>query len=209
MSAHTPSTPQAATHTDPPRIAWRKAMRDRVLIEAHSLASLAGWDKVRVSEIAFRAGVSRPSIYSEFGNKAGIGRALVEQEADLFLLGLGTVLDTAENEGVEAVLTAGVTYALSEAARNPLIRAVTAAARGTTDSLLPYLSTRPDPVFTKARNLLAARLERTAPEVPAEKRKQVADVAVRLTVSHIILPATESAPTSVIVARAATAMLRT
>ncbi|MGW1863188.1 TetR family transcriptional regulator [Streptomyces collinus] len=193
---------------DPPRVAWRKQMRARVLQEAWQLASEAGWDRVRVADLAQRAEVSRPSIYAEFGDRAGIGTALVRRETERFLLGVAEVL-AAHRDSVPAALEAGVHHALAEAARNPFIRAVVTAARGGTDALLPFLTSRPEPVFSQAWRLVAAWLGEVVPEAPQGRRDEAADIVVRLAVSHMLLPGPDLGEASSRVARAASAVLGT
>ncbi|URN11139.1 TetR/AcrR family transcriptional regulator [Streptomyces radiopugnans] len=95
-------------------MAWRKQMRERVLAEARALTAEGGWDRVRVADLALRAEVSRPSIYKEFGDRAGIGQALVRLETEAFLLGLAAVLDE-HRDDVAAALEAAVAHALAEA----------------------------------------------------------------------------------------------
>ncbi|MFD0319183.1 TetR family transcriptional regulator [Streptomyces flavalbus] len=193
---------------DPPRVAWRRQMRERVLAEARALAAEGGWDRVRVADLALRAEVSRPSIYKEFGDRAGIGRALVQRETEAFLLGLAAVLDRRRDD-VGAAVEAGVAHALAEAGDNPFIDAVLGAARGGTDALLPFLTSRPEPVFSNARHLLADWLGEVAPGAPADRREEAADLAVRLTLSHMLLPSPRPAETPARVARAVRAVLGT
>ncbi|MFE9018052.1 TetR family transcriptional regulator [Streptomyces sp. NPDC007808] len=171
----------------PPRLAWRIQMRERVLEEAWTLAAQNGWDRVRVADLAERAEVSRPSIYKEFGDRAGVGRALVERETERFLTRLAAVLD-ADRDGFADALRKGVAHTLDEGSRNPFIRAVLTAARGGTDALLPFLTSRPDPVFSSARDLLSAWLTDAVPDVDRRQREEAADLAVRLTLSHMLLP---------------------
>lgn len=189
-------------------MAWRKEMRARVLHEAWQLASEAGWDRVRVADLAQRAEVSRPSIYAEFGDRAGIGTALVRRETERFLLGVAEVL-AAHRGSVSAALEAGVRHTLAEAARNPFIRAVVTAARGGTDALLPFLTSRPEPVFSQARHLVAAWLGEVVPQAPEGRRDEAADIVVRLAVSHMLLPGPDLGEASSRVARAAGAVLGT
>ncbi|MFI8165455.1 TetR family transcriptional regulator [Streptomyces sp. NPDC086081] len=191
---------------DPPRVAWRKSMRERVLREAWLLAAEAGWDRVRVADLAQRAEVSRPSVYAEFGDRAGIGRALVHRETERFLLGVGAVLDGARDD-IFAAVTAGVAHALAEAERSPFIAAVVTAARGGTDALLPFLTSRPDPVFSEARRLVAAWLETAAAGVPPARRAEAADVVVRLTISHMLQPSADPSAVPERVARVTCAVL--
>ncbi|MFG2310865.1 TetR family transcriptional regulator [Streptomyces sp. NPDC048566] len=191
---------------DPPRIAWRRQMRERVVEEAWQLAAREGWDRVRVADIAVRAEVSRPSIYAEFGDRAGIGAALVLRETDRFLLEVSRVLD-ARRDDVAAALQAGVGHVLAEAGQNPLVRAVVGAARGGTDGLLPFLASRPEPVFSRARELVEAWLADRTPDVPARLRRDAADLLVRLTISHLLLPSGDPGATPARVAGAACAVL--
>ncbi|MER8010280.1 TetR family transcriptional regulator [Streptomyces sp. NPDC094149] len=205
MRENRPSFPPGP-RPDPPRVAWRKQMRERVLQEARALAAEGGWDRVRVADLALRADVSRPSIYKEFGDRAGVGQALVLRETEEFLLGLAAVLDERRDD-LAAALRAGVAHALAEAGTNPFIGAVLTAARGGTDALLPFLTSRPEPVFTSAWELLAHWLGEVAPGVVPERRGEAADLAVRLTISHMLLPSplTPDAPERV--SRAACAVL--
>ncbi|MGW1591314.1 TetR family transcriptional regulator [Streptomyces sp. NPDC002386] len=205
MRNHRPPVPPGP-RPDPPRVAWRRQMRERVLAEARALAAESGWDRVRVADLALRAEVSRPSIYKEFGDRAGIGRALVLRETEEFLTGLAAVLDEHRDE-LAVALRAAVAHALAEAGGNPFIGAVLTAARGGTDALLPFLTSRPEPVFTSAWHLLAQWLGGVAPGVPEERRVEAADLAVRLTLSHMLLPAPPTADAPERVARAACAVL--
>lgn len=196
----------AAAPPDPPRVAWRKQMRERVLDEARALACSGGWDRVTLAELAVRAQVSRPSVYKEFGDRAGVGEALVRREADRFLVGVGAALES-RPDSVSAAFEAGVRYALAEAAANPLIGAVLNAARGGSDALLPFLTARYEPVFSGAQVLLLAWLSERFPGTPRERLTEATDLVVRMTISHVVLPGEEPALIPQRLARAAVAVL--
>ena len=187
-------------------MAWRKQMRERVLAEARALASAKGWDAVRVADLAERAEVSRPWIYKEFGDRAGIGAALVQRESEDFLTGVAAALDQ-HPDSVAAAVEAGVRHALAEAARNPFIQAVVTAARGGTDALLPFLTARPEPVFTLAGHLLRAWLTERLPTWDEQRLEEAGDLVVRLTLSHMLLPAPDAQCTPERIARAVVAVL--
>ncbi|MEU7006394.1 TetR family transcriptional regulator [Streptomyces sp. NPDC046332] len=175
---------------DPPRIAWRKQMRASVLDAAHDLTCEAGWDQVSLSAVAARAQVSRPSVYREFGSRADLGRALVVRETRQFLAGVADAFYPGLPEP-QACLEAAILYVLEEADNRPVIRAVIAAARHGSDSLLPYLTARADPVFDAGQSLVQEWLGARYPEQQTETLEMTADVIVRMTISHLILPATE------------------
>ncbi|MGW1869129.1 TetR/AcrR family transcriptional regulator [Streptomyces mauvecolor] len=59
-----------------------------------ALSALAGlpWSGVRMVDVASAAGVSRQTLYNEFGSKDGLARALVRREADVYLRGVDRAL---------------------------------------------------------------------------------------------------------------------
>ncbi|MFE4703266.1 TetR family transcriptional regulator [Streptomyces sp. NPDC056738] len=181
-------------------------MRQRVLDEAWALAAENGWDRVRVADLAQRADVSRPSIYAEFGDRAGVGHALVHRESDRFLTGLGDVLERHRTH-VGFALQAGVGHVLAEAERDPFIKAVLSAARGGTDALLPFLTSRPEPILTAAWTLVSTWLDDVLPQVEEGRRAEAADLLVRLSISHMLLPLPEPGTAPARLARAACAVL--
>ncbi len=162
-------------------------MRQRVLDAARDLTCDSGWDGVSLSAVAAAAEVSRPSVYKEFGNRAGLGRALVVRETQAFLDSVAAVLRPGLPD-TRAALEAAIHFVLTEAHRNPLVRAVVLAAREGSDSLLPYLTARADPVFDAARNLLRAWLAERFPDQDQVLVDVAADIAVRMTLSHLVLP---------------------
>ncbi|MFJ3833675.1 TetR family transcriptional regulator [Streptomyces sp. NPDC090046] len=203
---------EAATFTggpvpDPPRVAWRKQMRQRVLDAARDLTCEAGWDQVSLSAVAARAEVSRPSVYKEFGNRAGLGRALVILETQQFLAGVADALYPGVPDS-HACLRAAILYVLQEADNQPLIRAVITAARKGSDSLLPYLTARADPIFDAGQTLVQGWLATRYPEQHTDSLQMAADVIVRMTISHLILPADEQHLTAERLATAALKLLQ-
>ena len=102
---------------------FREHMRAAVLEAAHDLIVDRGWDRVRMGEVAHRAGVSRAALYKEFGDKAGLGEALVLREASRFLEGIQKALEAHIGDAKRGI-AAAVDYTLIEAERSPLLKAV-------------------------------------------------------------------------------------
>ncbi len=171
----------------PPREAWRRRMRDDVLDAARTMAAEKGWDSVSLSQVAARAEVSRPTVYKEFGSRGGLTQALVHREAERFLLGVDRALQQPAPTAADA-LAAAVLYALREARDNALVASVVKAARDGTDSLLPYLTARSEPVVTGARLMVRGWCETRFQQFDVARTDQAADVIVRLTLSHVVLP---------------------
>ncbi|MFI6641382.1 TetR/AcrR family transcriptional regulator [Streptomyces sp. NPDC050504] len=66
--------------------------RESLLDAALTALQHLPWSRVRMVDVASAAGVSRQTLYNEFGSKDGLARALVRREADLYLYGVERVL---------------------------------------------------------------------------------------------------------------------
>lgn len=165
----------------------RSLLRERILAAAYQLVAANGWDAVRVLDVATAAGVSRQTIYNEFTNKAALGEAMVVRETELFVAGVTAELDKYPEDLGQAI-KAALGFTLRKANRNPLLKAILTSARGSSDDLLPLLTTRSEPVLVAASQVLEDYLVRHQPHVEKEKIVATADAAARLTVSYIVLP---------------------
>ncbi|MDQ0994631.1 TetR family transcriptional regulator [Streptomyces sp. V3I7] len=165
----------------------RSLLREQVLDAAYHLVAANGWGMLRMAALARAAGVSRQTLYNEFGTKEAIGTALVQRELEGFLVGIQGELD-ANRDDLREAAAAGVAYTLRQSMDNPLIKAILLAARGGDDELLAYLTTRPEPVFVTAMAMLDAYVIEAWPDVDAESRGLAVETIVRLTVSHIVQP---------------------
>ncbi|MFH9128214.1 TetR/AcrR family transcriptional regulator [Streptomyces griseoaurantiacus] len=98
------------------------AARESLLDAAFAASTSRPWSAVRMVDVAAAAGVSRQTLYNEFGSKEGLSRALVRREADAYLVGVERVL-AAPAEGRER-LAALAEWTVSAARNNPLVRAL-------------------------------------------------------------------------------------
>jgi AcrR family transcriptional regulator len=173
------------------RDSYRQHLRDRVLEVAHELVVAKGWEKVRVGEIAELAGTSRAMLYKEFGDKQGLGDALVLREAQRFLDGIRAELGKHDGDAAGG-LAAAVQYTLREAARSPLLKAVLISHREApfaeaSKGMLPLLTTSFS-ILEVASAALAGWFGEQFPELDTEDVADATDALVRLTVSHLALP---------------------
>jgi AcrR family transcriptional regulator len=155
------------------------------LLDAATDAALAGdWRRARMADVAAAAGVSRQTLYYEFGSKDGLAEALALREAQRYIDGAQAARAGHEGSPAEAI-GAATEWTLTEAAANPLLKAVlTDDASG----LLPFLTTRSDAILSAATEHLAGYLSGSWPDLPADEVRLVAEVVTRLTVSHLVLP---------------------
>ena len=194
--------------TEPVRMSFRRHVREQVLRATRELTIEKGWDQVRMSEVAESVGVSRPTLYKEFGDKQGLGDALVVSEGQRFLEGIRAVL--AEHVGdVQGGITAAVQFTLCEAEDSPLLKAVLTSNpsgndRGGSSStgVLPLLPTSASLLQLCSAALITWFNDHFADLDPKDVQ-DVADVLVRLTVSHVVLPAADIATTGERISRVA------
>lgn len=165
----------------------RQHLRDAIIEAGRDLAIDRDWDAVRMADVAARVGVSRQTLYNEFTNKAGLGEAIAHREIDRFVDGVRDAL-FAHGGDTRAAVHAAVTFVLSQAAADPLIKAVLTSARGGADTLLPYLTTRSDLALAAATAVVSEWAEAHLPGTSPEDIAVGAESIARLVVSHIVLP---------------------
>lgn len=180
---------------EPLRLSFRRQLREQALQAAHALTVERGWAQVRMGEVAARTGVSRPTLYKEFGDKQGLGEALILGETERFLTGIAGVLEQHATD-IAAGILAAVEFVLSEAEASPLLRGILTSARAGDDDLLPLLTTRSAPVLTAATQTLVSWFGSQFPELDSDDLADSADALARLAVSHLVLPAEDRSRTA-------------
>ncbi|WP_217239461.1 TetR/AcrR family transcriptional regulator [Streptomyces sp. AC555_RSS877] len=98
------------------------AARESLLDAAYTALARRPWSAVRMVDVAAAAGVSRQTLYNEFGSKEGLARALVRREADGYLVGIERAL-TSTGDARDR-LTATAEWTASTARDNVLVRAM-------------------------------------------------------------------------------------
>ena len=158
--------------------------REALLDAAADAATGGEWARARMADVARAAGVSRQTLYYEFGSKDGLAQALALREAERYMQGAEAARIGHEGTPAEA-LGAATEWTLREAAGNPLLKAVLTDDAG---GLLPFLTTRAELILDAAVERTTAYLSGHWPHLPADEVRLVADVVTRLTVSHVVLP---------------------
>ncbi|WP_307026084.1 TetR/AcrR family transcriptional regulator [Streptomyces canus] len=98
------------------------AARESLLDAAYTALARRPWSTVRMVDVAAAAGVSRQTLYNEFGSKEGLARALVRREADSYLAGVERALAT--HSDARDRLTATAEWTAATAKDNALVRAL-------------------------------------------------------------------------------------
>jgi AcrR family transcriptional regulator len=154
----------------------------RILDAAFACFGDQGLSRTTMEDVAKRAGITRQTVYRYFPSKDHLVMALVLREEDRFID--GTRRAFAREGSLEDALYHGTLYCLRFAREHPLLDQLL---RSDAASLLPYLTTRAGPLIKRAREAFLQEVGRKA-WVRANVSEQVADLAVRMTLSYALTP---------------------
>lgn len=157
------------------------------------------WGAISMAEVASAAGVSRQTLYKEFGSRNDFAQAFVLREADRFLAAVEQAL-AAHLDDPGTALAAALEVFLRAAADEPFVRTITSGAQGA-DELLPLLTIQGEPLFVHATDRLSTFMVAGWPEVDDRDARLLADCVVRLAVSYAASPAAEPGTTAADTAR--------
>lgn len=172
--------------------AARALLRDTLFDAANELLESQSWSQVRMADIAQVAGVSRQTLYKEFGSREGFAQAFILREAEQFLAGVEEAV-AAHADSPRAALQAALEVFLKTASEEPLIVSIVSGEAG--DGLLPLVTNQAGPVLGFATDRLATFLGQTWSHVPESSVRLIAENMVRLGISHAASPTASSAQT--------------
>jgi AcrR family transcriptional regulator len=181
--------------TPPFRETVRTLLRDRLLDAAGAAFREEGWRRLTMAKIADRAGVSRQTVYNEFGTKQQLAEQMIMRELDTFLAIVRERFE-AQTELVPAVRSA-VEGALVTAERNPLLRSVLESDQTGDAELLPFIVQSQwlvDRATAFLIDLVAGRFSDLA--IPVDRLAVALESVVRLVLSHITRPSSTPARTA-------------
>ncbi|MFE0193478.1 TetR/AcrR family transcriptional regulator [Streptomyces sp. NPDC058989] len=199
------------------------AARESLLDAAYTALLARAWTAVRMVDVAAAAGVSRQTLYNEFGSKEGLARALVRRETDGYLAGVARALarggtpDAGTRADAAARMAAVATWTLRTARVNPLVKAALtgcwgdrlpapAADPAPTGSARPGVPAQrgapsaegplPEPaeLVGRLRDQAVAVLEPGWPEEERAALGAACETAARLTLSCVVAPAAGAGP---------------
>lgn len=164
----------------------RMLLRETVLRAAHDLLTERDWSAVTMAEVARAAGVSRQTVYNEFGTRAELAQAYASWAGDQLLDEVERCVAEHRDDLLDA-LVAAFTVFLDLGAGHPLIRSL-ADRDGSGELAAALMSGRTSLVIEGASVRVVEIITRTWPALPAASVTVVAEVLVRLAVSHLLHP---------------------
>ncbi len=173
-------------------VAAKQLLRETLLDAVDALLDERPWAKISMGDVAKRAGVSRQTLYNEFGGRREFAEALLTREAERLMAGAELQI-AAHPDDPRAAIAGALRVFLEAAADNRLVKSMVG--EESDDGLLALVTTR-DAVLSSATARLAALLQRTWPGLAAPDARRVTEVVVRLGISHATLPTGSAAATA-------------
>ena len=165
--------------------ASRKALRELVLISLDELLAERPWSDITMTHIARHAGVSRQTLYNEFGSRDAFVAAYVLWASDQFLDEVERTV-AAHRDSFEHALAAALEHILTLASEHPLVRGLEATTGERGLLALVEGATGRALLMTTTRRLVNI-IDATWPEVPPRERDLLAEIIVRLSLSHLVV----------------------
>ena len=166
--------------------AARELLRNTLLDGARDELQRRSWAEITMADIAAAAGVSRQTLYKEFGSRDEFAQAFVMREVDRFLAAVEVAVREHLDDPATA-LSAAFDVFLTAAAEDPLVRTLLSGEEAY--GLLALVTTQGEPVVagatdTSRRSSSPAGRRSTPPDA-----RLLAECLVRLAISYAALPA--------------------
>mgnify|MGYP005811916361 CR=1 FL=1 len=165
--------------------ASRVLLRDSVLDAMRELLGSRDWSAITLSDVARAAGISRQTIYNEFGSRQGLAQGYALRLADRLVDAVGGAIDANVGNIYEAFLQ-GFRAFFAESAADPLvISLLTGVAK---PDLLQIITTDSGPIITRASERLSAAFTHSWVATSDEDAGVLARAIVRLAMSYVSMP---------------------
>jgi AcrR family transcriptional regulator len=182
----------------PYALAARELLRNTLLDAMGEQLKTRRWAQVTMADVASAAGVSRQTLYNEFGSRQEFTQAFVLREVDRFLAACEQAIAAHLDDPPGAVAAAFEVF-LAAAAENTMVRTIVSGEGS--QELLPLVTTHGEPVLERATERLTGFFLDGFPVVSATDARLLAEVVVRLAISYAALPSESSGMTAASMAR--------
>jgi AcrR family transcriptional regulator len=178
-------TATTAQERVPYSVAARELLRSTLLDAACDQLHSRRWADVTMADIALAAGVSRQTLYKEFGSREVFAQVLVMREADCFLLAVEDAVGAHLDDPASA-LAAAFDVFLRAAAENALVHTIVHGDGA--EELLALFTTHGKPLVESAAERLSTVILAGWPLIAREDAELLSECLVRLAISYAGLP---------------------
>ena len=165
--------------------ASRALLRDSILDGMRDLLLTRDWSAITLSDVARAAGISRQTIYNEFGSRQGLAQGYALRLADRLV----DVIDAQiqQNDGnIYAAFVQGFRSFFAESAADPLV--ISLLNGEAKPDLLQLITTDSAPIITHCSQRLTASFAQSWVKASDEDAGVLARAIVRLAMSYVSMP---------------------
>jgi AcrR family transcriptional regulator len=174
----------------PYQTAARTLLRATVLTAVDDLARSRGWSATTMSDVAAAAGVSRQTLYNEFGSRPALVEAYITREIETLITHV-TEAVRANADDAHRALRIAFDMFLKLASDEPVVQVIASGAEGgELHRMLAGLGQ------SLAADRIAHLIPEVWPQVGAADARLLADSLVRLAISHALLPGSDPETTA-------------
>ncbi len=179
------TTSLAAVKRMPYAEASRALLRDSVLDAMRELLLTRDWSAITLSDVARAAGISRQTIYNEFGSRQGLAQGYALRLADQLVDTIHAALDANVGDIYQAFLQ-GFRSFFTESAADPLVISLLSGVAK--PDLLQIITTDSGPIITRASARLTTAFTHSWVATSDEDAGVLARAIVRLALSYVSMP---------------------
>ncbi|BBY43725.1 TetR family transcriptional regulator [Mycolicibacterium celeriflavum] len=192
------SSPRRTAQRVPYAEASRVLLRDSILDGMRELLLTRDWSAITLSHVAKAAGISRQTIYNEFGSRQGLAQAYALRLADRLVDQIDDAIQGNVGD-VHAAFSQGFRDFFTESAADPLvISLLTGEAK---PDLLQLITTDSGPIITRCSQRLTSTFMDSWVQASEEDAGVLARAIVRLAMSYVSMPPEADHLTTDVVAR--------
>jgi AcrR family transcriptional regulator len=172
-----------------PRIPYAEAsrvlLRDSILDGMRELLLTRDWSAITLSDVAKEAGISRQTIYNEFGSRQGLAQAYALRLADRLVDQIDDAINGHVGD-VEAAFLQGFRDFFAESAADPLV--ISLLTGDIKPDLLQLITTDSGPIITHCSERLTSTFVGSWMKCTETDAGVLARAIVRLAMSYISMP---------------------
>jgi AcrR family transcriptional regulator len=169
----------------PYAVAARQLLRDTLFDAARDALQQRAWADITMADVARAGGVSRQTLYKEFGSRDEFSQAFVIREGERFLDAVEQAVRDNFGDPRAAVASALEVFLVS-AGEDPLVRILLS--DDGTGGMLPLVTTQSMPVVAWAGQRIATVVREGWPQASEADAHLLADALVRLAISYVTVP---------------------
>lgn len=161
------------------------ALRDSILDAMREELVTKDWSAITLTDVARAAGISRQTIYNEFGSRQGLAHGYALRLADRLVDDVSRALDDHVGE-IYAAFLDGFRSFFTASAADPLV--ISLLSGGAKPDLLQIITTGSGPIITHCSQRLTAAITTSWVRADEADAGVLARAIVRLAMSYVSMP---------------------